>query len=297
MRTEPQVLTPRLLRDWPLPVPEGGKQARGSVLVVGGARATPGAVLLAGVGALRAGGGVLQLAVAESAATASSVQVPEALVVGLPETAGGSVRGRASARLVELVAAARVVIVGPGLDDVDEAGDLLRRVLDALGGDASVVLDAYALGALSRDPELSRGLGRRVVLTPNTTEAGYLLGTGTKTGADPEADLGDLTEAAARIADRYQAVTSLHGRVAAPDGRLWREDGGDVGLGTSGSGDVLAGIVAGLIARGATPEQATCWATHVHAMAGQRLVPRFGRLGYLARELLDEVPRSLAELS
>jgi hydroxyethylthiazole kinase-like uncharacterized protein yjeF len=291
MRTEPRVLTPRLLRDWPLPVPEGGKQARGSVLVVGGARATPGAVLLAGLGALRAGGGVLQLAVAESAATALSVQVPEALVAGLPETAEGSVHGRGSARLVELVAAARVVIVGPGLDDVDGAGDLVRRVLGALDGDASVVLDAYALGALSHDPELTHGLGRRVVLTPNITEAGYLL------DADLDAGLGDLAVAAARIADRYQAVTSLHGHVAAPDGRLWQEDGGDIGLATSGSGDVLAGIVAGLIARGATPEQATCWATHAHAMAGQRLVPGFGRLGYLARELLDEVPRSLAELS
>src|SRR5688572_16889461 len=92
-RSEPRIVTPALLRDWPLPVPGGGKDARGTVLVVGGSRHTPGAVLLAGVAALRAGAGVLQLAVAESTAAALSIEVPEALVVGLPETDGGSVAG------------------------------------------------------------------------------------------------------------------------------------------------------------------------------------------------------------
>src|SRR5436305_12260155 len=82
------VLTPRLLRDWPLPVPDGGKHARGTVLVVGGAPATTGAVLLAGVAALRAGAGVLRLAVAESRAAALGVAVPEAAVYGLPQRAG-----------------------------------------------------------------------------------------------------------------------------------------------------------------------------------------------------------------
>jgi len=92
-------------------------------------------------------------------------------------------------------------------------------------------------------------------------------------------------------------VTTLYGQVATPDGRRWVEEGGDTGLGTSGSGDVLAGVVSGLLARGATPEQAACWATYVHAAAGQRLAARVGRVGFLARELVDEVPRVLSELA
>lgn len=100
--------------------------------------------------------------------------------------------------------------------------------------------------------------------------------------------------AAAGIAVRYGAVTSLYGHIAAPDGRAWREETGDVGLGTSGSGDVRAGIVAGLLSRGAEPAQAACWAAYAHAASGQRLGPRFGRIGFLARELLDEVPYTLA---
>jgi hydroxyethylthiazole kinase-like uncharacterized protein yjeF len=288
-RSEPQVITPRLLREWPLPIPgsSADKGARGTVLVVGGSRFTPGAVLLAGVAALRAGAGVLQLAVAESTAAALSIQVPEALVVGLPETAEGSVAGRPPERLADLAAKARAIAVGPGLDNVDETAALLRHVLGAAGPDTAMVFDAYALGALSHDPDLLAGRQRRVVLTPNLTEAEYLL------GREPD---DDLSRSAAALADRYGAVVSLFGHIAAPDGRTWREESGDAGLGTSGSGDVRAGIVAGLLSRGADPAQAACWAAYAHAASGQRLAPRFGRIGFLAREILDEVPHTIAEL-
>jgi hydroxyethylthiazole kinase-like uncharacterized protein yjeF len=293
-RPEPVTLTPSALRDWPLPVPEGGKDKRGTVLVVGGSRSTPGAVLLAGTAALRAGAGVLQLAVAASTAASLSIAVPEALVVGLPETGSGSVRGDAAAELGDLVAQARAVLVGPGLDDVDQTGALLRGVLDRIGPESALALDAYALGALSRDRALVEPVAGRLVLTPNPTEAGILLGQD-PAGDEPGAP-GDLADAAARIARRYSGVVSVHGRIADPDGNRWADETGDAGLGTSGSGDVLAGLVAGLLARGATPTQAACWASHVHAAAGQRLIPRFGRLGFLARELVDEAPRVLAEL-
>jgi hydroxyethylthiazole kinase-like uncharacterized protein yjeF len=276
-RSEPQVITPRLLREWPLPIPgsSADKGARGTVLVVGGSRFTPGAVLLAGVAALRAGAGVLQLAVAESTAAALSIQVPEALVVGLPETAEGSVAGRPPERLADLAAKARAIAA------------LLRHVLGAAGPDTAMVFDAYALGALSHDPDLLAGRQRRVVLTPNLTEAEYLL------GREPD---DDLSRSAAALADRYGAVVSLFGHIAAPDGRTWREESGDAGLGTSGSGDVRAGIVAGLLSRGADPAQAACWGAYAHAASGQRLAPRFGRIGFLAREILDEVPHTIAEL-
>jgi ADP-dependent NAD(P)H-hydrate dehydratase len=270
--SEPRSITAHLLRDWPLPVPEGGKNTRGTALVVGGSRYTPGAVLLAGVAALRAGAGVLQLAVAESTAAALSIEVPEAMVIGLPETRDGSVAGDPPARLRDLAEAAEAI------------GALLRSVLDAAGSQAAVVLDAYALGALSHDRDLLTRQTRPVVLTPNLTEARYLL------GHEPG---DDLARAAATLAERYGAVVSLHGHIADQEGRTWREENGHVGLGTSGSGDVLAGIVAGLLARGADPAQAACWGTYAHAVSGQRLTPRYGRLGFLARELLDEVPNAL----
>jgi ADP-dependent NAD(P)H-hydrate dehydratase len=284
-RSDTPVITPALLRDWALPVPSGGKDARGTVLVVGGSRFTPGAVLLAGVAALRAGAGVLQLATAESAAATLSIQVPEALVVGLPETRGGAVAGTPDARLTDLVGGANVVAVGPGLNDIEETRRLLHLVLDAAGPETALVLDAYALGALTHEPDLLVGSGRPVVLTPNLTEARHLL----------DRDLGDDVDAeAAELARRYDAVVSLYGHIASPDGQSWREESGDAGLGTSGSGDVRSGLLAGLLSRGAEPAQAACWAAFAHAVSGQRLVPRFGRIGFLARELLDEIPHTLA---
>lgn len=303
--SEPRTITPGLLRDWPLTASKAakdagkhaGKKERGTVLVVGGSRSTPGAVLLAGVAALRAGAGRLQLAVTESTAPALSIAVPEAAVVGLPETGSGSVAGDVPKRLLDLAAEADAVAVGPGLDDIDETATLLGAVLDALRPSAGVVLDAYALGALSRRPDLLRGRPQRVVLTPNVTEAGYLLGdsAGGDSGGGDSAS-GDLTAAAAAVARRCSAVVTLYGAVADPEGRVWSEESGDAGLGTSGSGDVLAGVIAGLLARGAEPAQAACWGTWAHAVSGQRLAPRHGRTGFLARELLDEIAYTLGTI-
>jgi len=103
-------------------------------------------------------------------------------------------------------------------------------------------------------------------------------------------------ELAARAAEQTGAVVAHRGAVAHPDGRRWFDQTGHAGLGTSGSGDVLAGVVAGLAARGAEAAQAAVYGSHLHGAAGDRLAARVGRMGFLARELLDEVPRILTEL-
>jgi ADP-dependent NAD(P)H-hydrate dehydratase len=277
-RPDEQVITPHLLRRWPLPDPQGGKLSRGTVLVVGGSRFNPGAVLLAGVAALRAGAGRLQLVVADASAVSLSIAVPEARVLGLPPD-----DAEPPAEVLELARAADVILIGPGLDDIGQTTELMRGVLAAAGADCAVVLDAYALGALSKEPGLLRH--RRAVLTPNAIEAGHLL------GRDPG---DDLAAAARELAERYRAVVSFFGHIAEPDGPAWREESGDVGLGTSGSGDARAGIVAGLLGRGADPAQATCWGAYAHSVSGQRLAPRYGRTGFLARELVDEVAYTIA---
>jgi NAD(P)H-hydrate repair Nnr-like enzyme with NAD(P)H-hydrate dehydratase domain len=104
--------------------------------------------------------------------------------------------------------------------------------------------------------------------------------------ADPEA-------AARRAAETFNAVAVIKGQfsyIVAPDGRAFRFKGGAVGLATSGSGDALAGIVGGLCARGADPLSAALWGVHLHGEAGRRLAKRIGRIGFLAREILDEIP-------
>ena len=287
---QPTIVTPSLLRDWSLPSPGGSKYGRGQVLVIGGARQTPGAALLAGLSALRVGAGRLTIAVAESVAVALAVAVPEAGVVGLPENADGSVLGSTSGnRLAASVERADAVLIGSGLDDPDETAALLRTVVPLLGPDTAVVLDAFALGVLIDVDEVVDACGGRLVLTPNEAEAARLL-TGT---TDP---IQDMAGAVLEIARKYRAVVSCHGWIGDATGALWQVATGHSGLGTSGSGDVLAGGLVGLLARGAEPAQAACWATHIHAAAGDRLSAKVGSLGFLARELVDQLPIVITEL-
>jgi len=280
---DPAPISPALLRDERI-----GTGDRGTVLVVGGARTVPGAPALSGTAALRAGAGTLQLAVSERHAGALGVSVPESSVFGLPETASVAIGGDAVDRRADVLPGAGTVVVGPGLTGAEETEDLLRHLIPAIAPDARVVLAAFALGALRRAPELAKPLSGRLVLTPNRTEAAFL------DGCD-EADVDDL-ETAVRIAERYEGVVLLFGVVAEPGGRTWRDGSGHIGLATSGSGDVLAGLTGGFLARGADLAQAACWATHVHAVAGQRLIPDTGSTGLLARELVAEIPRVIAEL-
>ncbi|HEX8853166.1 MAG TPA: ADP/ATP-dependent (S)-NAD(P)H-hydrate dehydratase, partial [Pyrinomonadaceae bacterium] len=109
----------------------------------------------------------------------------------------------------------------------------------------------------------------------------------------------DRTGALRAAVARFQAVVILKGRetlISAPDSPIYRNRAGNVGLATSGSGDTLSGIVAGLAARGARPLAAAVWGVHLHARAGDRLARRMGRLGFLARELLAEIPPLMSEL-
>ncbi|MEO6500681.1 MAG: ADP/ATP-dependent (S)-NAD(P)H-hydrate dehydratase [Jatrophihabitantaceae bacterium] len=304
-----QILTPAGLRDWPLPVPEGDKTSRGRVLVIGGARTAPGAAMLAGLAALRVGAGVLTLAVAESVAGPVAAAVPESAVLWLPQTASGSVASGSVEVIERALGSAAAILIGPGLDDVGETAGLITGLVRAAPEDLSIVLDAYAIGALGKLPEhVLAALRGRLVLTPNHTELERLLeaagepsdrdGAGAESdGAEPdgaEPDGGDDPQF--RLAKRYGAVLSSDNKIVTPAGDRWQAPAGHSGLGTSGSGDVLAGALVGLLARGVELSQAACWATYLHAAAGDRLAARVGSLGFLARELLDQLPLVLTEL-
>lgn len=286
----PRPVTPHLLESWPLPEPEGSKYSRGQVLVIGGARATPGGVLLAGRAALRTGAGRLSVAVAESVAQHVAVALPECGARGLAEDDDGSVTGEgAGESLAKELERADAVLLGPGLDSADGTARLLDEVVPRLPEDTPVVLDAYGLTSLPlAAPATAGALRGRLVLTPNTHELAHLLG---------REDLDDdgVVDAALVAAERFDAVVGASTAVVAGD-RVWEMTTGDTGLGTSGSGDVVAGATVGLLSRGAPPLQALVWAKYVHAAAGDDLVMRFGRVGYLAGELVDQLPRVLRSL-
>lgn len=283
-------VTRTLLRRFALPQPDadGDKDTRGRVLVVGGSMLVPGAILLAGVAALRAGAGKLQLASVRGIVVALGMSVPEALVVGLPATRKGEIAGTRSAPILAGYAAAvEAVLVGPGMSDDRATHALLARVVGVLRDDAVLVLDAGGILALRDEDSLLHRLDGRAVLTPHAGEMARLL------GVDRELVESEPAEMAREASCRFGATVVLKGSeswIATPDGTLYHYSGGNVGLATSGSGDTLAGIVAGLAARGTPATFAAVWGAYLHGAAGRVLAHRIGPIGFLARELLDEIP-------
>ncbi len=277
-----EALDSALLRTMPLPRPgDGGKDERGRVLIAGGGPQLPGAVRLAGEAAVRAGAGKLQLAIAASAAPALGVAVPEARVIALPER-GEALADDAHQALASYLSACDALLLGPGL--MADGEPLARAVLQQ-ARDHAVVLDAGALGGLAPG---ARSAAR--ILTPHAGEMARLL------DLSREAVEADPLAAARKAANRFGAVVAMKGastHVVAPDGRAALYAGGGPGLGVSGSGDVLAGVIVGLLARGVEPFAATAWGVWLHGEAGRRLAERIGPLGFLARELPREIPALL----
>jgi len=282
-------LTDAALRAWPLPDPQrsDSKDDRGQVLVVGGSRQIPGAVLLSATAALRAGAGKLQIATDAAVAENLALSMPEAKVIGFSARRRGMV-GKPDSELLKAAAECDAMLIGPGMDISPSTSRFTEALIAS--SRTTVVLDAAALHAHG----CCRDSASVAVLTPHMGEMASLLdSTVEAVAAEPEAVARDFAAAT-------RAVVVLKGPttyIASPQGHLWIHKGGSVGLGTSGSGDVLAGVVAGLAARGASAMQSAVWAVFLHARAGALLERRFGPVGFLAREIAGEIPALMARLS
>lgn len=281
----------RLLREWPLPEPGSfaDREERGSLLLVAGSREMPGAASLAAMAALRAGAGKLAVATVASMADGFALRHAEARIVGLPETDGGGFAPDGLARLEVLLGQVDAVLVGPGLTDAAATRAFTRRIVKRTTR-AAIVLDALAMDVILD----VRRFERPVLLVPRLSDMARLFGVAKdQVAADPE-------RYAREAALRWNAVVALKGPstfVATPDGGCWCHVSTHVGLATSGSGDALAGIIAGLATRGAPLAQAAAWGVALHSRAGRALAERVGPIGYLASELAAEVPRLMQRLA
>ena len=280
-----------LLRRWPLPSTDGDadKESRGHVLVVAGSREMPGAAWLAASGALRAGAGKLSVATAASVAAGLALMLPESRVIALRESASGGLRPAGVETLRESLGQADAVLLGPGWADAPASVAFAQRVLSTAEQQTPIVLDALAMEAVAG----ARAAGRRL-LTPHAGEMAHLW------GVDKQDVLANALAFSLMTSQRWQCVVALKGAttyVTTPDGAAWRHHAFRPGLGTSGSGDALAGIITGIAARGASLEQAAVWGVALHSRTGAALASQRGPVGYLASELLLEVPRAMHAMS
>jgi hydroxyethylthiazole kinase-like uncharacterized protein yjeF len=287
--------------DVPPPAPEavrlpgrprdGHKGTFGTVVVVAGSRGLTGAAYLAATASVRSGAGLVRLLVPEGIYPILAVKCTEAMATPVPEDAPGALGAGALEAVAEHLGAATAGVVGPGLGRHPATWRLARDL--AAHSELPLVLDADALNALAEAPGALRRLSRDRVLTPHPGEMARLTGRST---ADIQADRRSTAAAAAR---EWGAVVVLKGArtlVAAPDGRLSEDPHEVPALATGGTGDVLAGLIGGLLAQGSDPYTAAVTGVYVHAEAGRRLQARQGAAGLLASELLPELPLVMRDM-
>lgn len=287
----PQSIDINLLKGIPLPTVHGAtdKNSRGRVLVIGGSRRVPGAVVLSGMSALRVGAGKIQLAVPHSLTPAVGFAALEAGLCPLPESSEGEALAAPGEDLISVAQQVDAVLVGPGIMSQRAAGDLVRLLLEQVIGPIYVI-DALALCDLWDRASLLRSHAGRIVLTPHAGEMAQLCAEDKK---KVEADPVGLARAAAEHLGSTIVLKGATTYIVSPGGAAYVHEGGVVGLATAGSGDVLAGIVAGVASRGAPPTTAAIWGVFMHSRAGRHLTEAVGRVGFIARELVEVLPELL----
>jgi hydroxyethylthiazole kinase-like uncharacterized protein yjeF len=258
----------------------------GTVVVLAGSLGFTGAAYLAATAAARTGAGLVRLLVADSIYPILAAKCTEVMATPVPEVAPGAVGHAAYDSVLRQLAAAEAGVIGPGLGRDRSTWRLILDLTQHVS--CPLVLDADALNALSETPRLKGRLGKGRVLTPHPGEMARL------TGKTIDAIGSDRVSAARKAAKEWGAVMVLKGAktvVAHPDGRTSEDPHEVPALATGGTGDVLAGIIGGLMAQGSDPYSAAVTGVYIHAAAGRRLAQRFGDSGLLAGDLLLEIPQ------
>jgi NAD(P)H-hydrate epimerase len=266
--------------------PESHKSTHGHLLVLAGSPGMTGAAFMTAVSAMRAGAGLATLGVPSSLNCVMEAKTTEVMSLGLPETPEGTLGAISFEEVKKLLSGKTAVVVGPGMRSSDE----VRRLIEALIHEVRVpvVIDADGLNSFGLEIAAVKREGLNIVLTPHPGEMARLLG---RSAAEVQSD---RVGAAEELALKTGGTVVLKGAatvIAGPSGRIHINPTGNPGLATAGTGDVLAGMIGGLLAQGYTPEQAACAAVYVHGLAGDEVKSAQGELGMMAMDLVAGLPR------
>ncbi len=260
------------------------KGSAGRVLVVAGSKGMSGAAALAARAALHGGTGLVYLAAPKSICPALEAKLVEVILVELPEAAPGVVDPKAAEHVLERAGTCGAVAVGPGLTPAEETRSLVEALIRRCP--VPLVLDAGALSAITGDPAILRQARQMPVITPHAGEMGRLI------GMEAEAVQSMRCQTALKAADAWRCAVVLKGAnslIALPGGRLFFNPTGGPALATAGSGDLLTGLIAALIAQGLCPADAARVGPFIHGLAGDLAGP--GR-GSTAGDILDLFPEA-----
>lgn len=264
---------------------DANKGTFGRVLVVAGSRGMSGAAVLCASSALRGGAGLVRLAVPAELLPIVAAANPCYLTAPLPQDQAGRLAAAAEAEILDLAAASTVVALGPGLGTSEAITGLVSAVLARVA--APLVLDADGLNAVQHHPDRLRGRTAPLVITPHPGEFARLLAT------DVATVQGKRQELAVRFAADHNLVLVLkgHGTVVTDGRRVYVNTTGNPGMATGGTGDVLTGLVAALLAQGLEPFGAAQLAVFWHGLAGDLARDEVGEVPLVATDLLVYLPR------
>lgn len=265
--------------------PDAHKGTFGTAVVLAGSLGLTGAAYLTSTAAARTGAGLVRLLVADTIYPILATKCTEVMATPVPEVAPGAVGHAAYDSILRQMDAAEVGIIGPGLG---RDSSTWRLVVDlAQHAKCPLVIDADGLNALADAPRAKRKLRSTRVLTPHPGELGRLTG---KTAQEINADRSGAARKAAKEWGAVVVLKGAHTVVAHPDGRLSEDPHSVPALASGGTGDVLSGVIGGLISQGLDPFTAAVTGVYVHAAAGRRIAERIGESGLLAGDLLPEIP-------
>ena len=277
---EPGLLPPRN--------PEMHKADAGRVLLLSGSIGLSGAAALCTMGALRVGAGLVTLALPKSLHYPMAEKLTEAMFLVLPETKEGSLSLLALPEIVRAIQRMDAVGIGPGLSQQSQTKELIRQLLPAVT--KPLALDADGLNALADDIGLLKKLSLPIVLTPHPGEMGRLI----KLSAEDVQR--DRERIAQEFAKKYRVVLALKGHrtvVANYDGTLFVNETGNPGMATGGSGDVLTGMITGLLGQKLSLFDAARLGVYLHGLAGDLAAKERGEIGLIASDLVDRIPLAI----
>jgi len=288
-KMELELLDSHLARDWfPRRRPDAHKGDCGKVAVVGGSVGLSGAIALCCNAALRSGAGLVTAAVPASLNDILEVKLTEAMTRPVPETPARTLSLAARDQILELVESYDVLAFGPGLSRNDESAELARQIVPS--GARPTVLDADGLNAFAGHAKLLAKCGERLIITPHVVEMSRL------TGEKPESILHDRVGAARAFAGKHGVVVLLKGAptvIAGPDGMTYVNPTGNAGLACGGSGDVLTGIIAGLLGQGVPTARAAALGAYLHGLAAEVAAELTGEEGMIPGDLLERIPEAI----
>jgi ADP-dependent NAD(P)H-hydrate dehydratase len=269
---------------------DGHKGTFGTVLVVAGSRGMSGAAILAGRGALRSGAGLVRVACPADVQDVIATAYPGYTTHSIRQHADGSFADGAALELVSLARAASVIAIGPGLGRGATVVALVQSLLTELR-EIPIVLDADGLFAVSPFTDEYAKRKSPLILTPHPGEFARL------TGAERPGSDDERLERANTFARQFRCVLLLKGAgtVVADETRCYRNSTGNPGMATGGSGDVLTGVIAGLVGMGMPAFEAAALGAYVHGRAGDLAASILGQTALTAADLLDYLPAAFRE--